>query len=418
MKKNKSLNLGIVNNRILIVGVDSGKKLNFARFLFPEGQISKPFSFKNTKSGFTQLEQRIRFSLEKGQGKSVIVGIESTGHYWKPFVYHFDKLPDIRLVQVNPAHVKKAKEIYDSSPGKTDLKDPAVIAMLIQMGRFQELRLPKGEYASLRVYARQREQKVTELGVQRNILHSLVDPIFPEYGSVFLKLESKTSLYVLDHYPTPALIVNLGIKRLTTVLKKVSRGQLRKDRAQELFRAASLSIGVREGVDAVIFSIRSTIENIKRLQEKITEIEKLMTASLHKISYAEHLLSIHGIGPVTLSTILGEIGDITQYRRAEEIIKLAGLNLYEISSGKHRGRRRITKRGRPLLRKTLFFAALRMVKTKGIFRQDYLRLTEGNKMQKTKALIALSRKLLRVIFALCRDNVSYGSTKAKSVLAA
>ena len=143
-----------------------------------------------------------------------------------------------------------------------------------------------------------------------------------------------------------------------------------------------------------------------------------MTVSLHKISYAEHLLSIHGIGPVTLSTILGEIGDITQYRRAEEIIKLAGLNLYEISSGKHRGRRRISKRGRPLLRKTLFFASLRMVKRKGVFRQDYLRLTEGNKMQKTKALIALSRKLLRVIFALFRDNVSYGSTKAESALAA
>ena len=81
----------------------------------------------------------------------------------------------------------------------------------------------------------------------------------------------------------------------------MSRGQLCKDRAQELFCAASQSIGVREGVDAVIFAIRSTIENIERLQEKITEIEKLMTVSLHKISYAEHLLSIHGIGTVTLS---------------------------------------------------------------------------------------------------------------------
>ena len=63
MKKNKSLNLGIVNNRILIVGVDSGKKLNYARFLFPEGDISKPFSFENTRPGFMQLKQQIRFNL-------------------------------------------------------------------------------------------------------------------------------------------------------------------------------------------------------------------------------------------------------------------------------------------------------------------------------------------------------------------
>ena len=418
METNKSLNLQIVNNLVLIVGVDIGKRRHFARFRLPDGHISKPFSFENTKEGFTQMEQQIRLNLEKGKYKSVVVGVESTGHYWKPFVYYFDELPDIRLVQVNPAHVKKAKEIYDSSPGKTDQKDPAVIAMLIQMGKFQELNLPRGEFASLRVYARQREQKITELGIQRNILHSLVDSIFPEYGSVFQKLESKTSLYVLERYPTPELIIKLGARRLAVALNKTSRGQLSVDRAQELSNAASSSIGMREGVDAVIFAIRTTVENIKRVQKEITEIEKLMAVSLSKIPYAKQLVSIHGIGPVTLSIILGEIGDITRYRRAEEIIKLAGLNLYEISSGQHRGRRRISKRGRPLLRKTLFFAALRMVKTKGVFRKDYLRMTESNKMQKTKALVALSRKLLRVLFALARDNVPYESPKAKIALAA
>jgi len=59
-----------------------------------------------------------------------------------------------------------------------------------------------------------------------------------------------------------------------------------------------------------------------------------------------------------------------------------------------------------------------MVKTKGVFRKDYLRMTESNKMQKTKALVALSRKLLRVLFALARDNVPYESPKAKIALAA
>jgi transposase len=96
-----------------------------------------------------------------------------------------------------------------------------------------------------------------------------------------------------------------------------------------------------------------------------------------------------------------------RYKKAEEVINLAGLNLYEISSGLHRGRRRISKRGRPLLRKILFLAALRLAKTDGLFRADYIRLTEKNHMQKTKAAVALSRKLLRVLFALARDGVSY-----------
>lgn len=418
MKKSRSRKLELVNNRVLIVGIDIGKKKHFVRFLHFDGHISKPFSFKNTREGFTDLTDRILKLIKDGNYHSAVVGLESTGHYWKPLAYYLDGFTDLRLVQVNPAHVKKAKEIYDGSPGKTDQKDPGVIAMLIQMGKFQKLVLPKGEFASLRIYARQREQKVVEFGIQRNILHSLVDTIFPEYGSIFQKLESKTSLYILERYSTPECLVNQGLTKLTAVLRKTSRGQLSTDRAQKLFNAARSSVGIKEGIESVVYAMRSTVSNIKRVQREISEIEKLMINSLRKISYAEQLLSIHGIGPVSLSLILGEIGDIRRYRKAEEILKLAGLNLYEISSGQHKGRRRISKRGRPLLRKTLFYAALRMVKTKGVFRLDYLRLTENNKMHKTKAMVALSRKLLRVIFALARDNVSFKHSQAEIALAA
>lgn len=418
MKKSKSRKLELVNNRVLIVGIDIGKRKHFARFLYADRHISGPFSFQNTREGFTKLTDKVLKLINEGSYHSAVVGLESTGHYWKPLAYHLDRFTDLRLVQVNPAHVKKAKEIYDSSPGKTDQKDPGVIAMLIQMGKFQKLVLPKGEFASLRIYSRQREQKVVEFGMQRNILHSLVDTIFPEYGSVFQKLESKTSLHILEHYSTPERLVNEGPARLNAILRKVSRGKLSADRARKLFDAAQSSVGTKEGLEAVVFAIRSTVSNIKRIQREISGIEKLMTNALSKISYAEKLLSIHGIGPVSLSMILGEIGDIRRYRKAEEILKLAGLNLYEISSGQQKGRRRISKRGRPLLRKTLFYAALRMVKTKGVFRPDYLRLTENNKMHKTKALVALSRKLLRVIFALARNNVYFKHSQAEIALAA
>jgi transposase len=143
-----------------------------------------------------------------------------------------------------------------------------------------------------------------------------------------------------------------------------------------------------------------------------------MTESLHQIPYAKQLLSIHGMGSVSLSITLGELGDINRYHTAKDALKLAGLNLYEISSGQQKGRRKISKKGRPLLRKTLFFAALRMVKSGGAFRQDYIRLTELNNMHKTKALVALSRKLVRVIFALARDGVMFQHSDSAMNIAA
>lgn len=57
--------------------------------------------------------------------------------------------------------------------------------------------------------------------------------------------------------------------------------------------------------------------------------------------------------------LIGEVADFSQFKTIAELLKFAGLNLFEISSGEHQGQRRISKRGRPLIRKLLYFAALR-----------------------------------------------------------
>ena len=87
-------------------------------------------------------------------------------------------------------------------------------------------------------------------------------------------------------------------------------------------------------------------------------------------------------------------------------MKLAGLDLFEVSSGKHKGKHRISKRGRALMRKLLFFAAINSVKSHGIMHTQYQKML-NNGTPKIKALIAISRKLLRIIFALARDNAKY-----------
>jgi hypothetical protein len=87
-------------------------------------------------------------------------------------------------------------------------------------------------------------------------------------------------------------------------------------------------------------------------------------------------------------------------------LTLAGLNLFEISSGTHRGKVRISKRGRPLLRHILFILATVQAKKGMPFHGEYRTLIE-KKMPPVKALIALSRKLVRLFFALVRDKRCY-----------
>ena len=408
----------VVNKEELIVGIDVAKMKHFARILFPDGSESAAFGFLNVREGFEAFLSWLMTFRTKLNNPHVIVGMESTGHYWESLAFFLDSIADIALVQVNPLYVKRTKDLYDSSPGKTDSKDAGVIAMLIGMGKYQPMVLPRGPFANLRGFAKLREQKVVELGIQRNILHSIVDVIFPEYGSVFKKLEGKTSLHMLKTFTTPEEIVKAGIQRITNELHKASRGKLSKAVAQELVEAAIHTVGLTEGIEANTFAIQRAVESIERIQGDIVAIEEKLREVLNRVPYAPHLLSIPSIGPISMAVILGETGDMLRYRRAEEVIKLAGLNLFEISSGKHKGQKHITKRGRALLRKCLFFAALRMVKERGVFREDYCRLTQVNGMQKTKAFVALSRKLLRVIFALARDGVMYQQQGLTLALAA
>jgi len=196
--------------------------------------------------------------------------------------------------------------------------------------------LPRGPFADLRGYAKLREQKVVELGIQRNILHSLVDVIFPEYGGVFKKLEGKASLHILKEFTTPAHMVKAGVQSIVSELRKASHGKLPETVAQAIVDAASNTVGLTEGIEANAFAITRAVESIEGIQRDIEAIEDKMREVLDRVPYAARLSDIPGIGHISLAVILGETGDMLRYRRSEEVIKLAGLNLFEISSGKHR----------------------------------------------------------------------------------
>jgi transposase len=144
----------------------------------------------------------------------------------------------------------------------------------------------------------------------------------------------------------------------------------------------------------------------------IEELECKMGEYLAQIPYSKFILSIKGLGIVTVAGLIGEFGDFRNFDTCGEVIKMAGLNLYEVSSGDHTGQRRISKRGRSLIRKFLYYASLRIVTAHGVMREKYQQLI-GRGMLKMKALVCIMRKLLRTIFALVRDGSRYNDTQEK-----
>lgn len=415
MKKIKPKTAKAVNQKVLIATVDGGKDKHYGYYRCPDGTECKAFDFWNNGRGFQEFWERISSAARTHGLEEIIVGFESTGPYMEPLVQFLRNKTGVRLVQVNPMHTKRLKELTGNSPLKTDRKDPKVIADIIELGHALTVVIPEGPAAELRRLTQGRERTIASRTRLFNQLQCLLVISFPEFLQVMKDVKTASAQYLLQHYPTAEDIVALGETSLATLLRKVSRGKLKPDRARTLFEAAGETVGVRDGRNSMLLEIRLMLETIASYDRFIDGLEAEMVRHLEQIPYSRVILSLKGIGPVTAAGLIGEVGDFTKFGTISEMMKLAGLDLYEVSSGKHRGKLRISKRGRPLIRKLLYLAALSTIRKGGVMHEWYQRAL-GRGMMKTKALVAVSRKLLGLIFALVRDHSVYVENYLKPVL--
>ena len=212
--------------------------------------------------------------------------------------------------------------------------------------------------------------------------------------------------YTFQKYTTPAKIGKVKLEKLGAEMRRRSMGKFGAEHAAALINFAKTTIGIEEGVEGLVMDIQHVLMQLEMINSLIAELEHEMEITLHRIPYSRKLLAIKGLGIVTVAGLIGEIGDFTRFTTQAEIAKLAGLNIYEISSGKRKGQRRISKRGRSLLRKILYYAAVQTIRKNGIMHDYYQRLI-GRGMRRIMALVAVSRKLLRIIFAIVRDDSAF-----------
>ncbi len=116
----------------------------------------------------------------------------------------------MKLVQVNPMHTKRMKDLQGNSPGKTDRKDPKVIADIIGLGHALSVVIPEGAAAELRRLTLARERSIERRTALYNQLQDLVFIVFPEFLQVMKDVKTQTAQYLLRHYPTPQGIVACG----------------------------------------------------------------------------------------------------------------------------------------------------------------------------------------------------------------
>jgi transposase len=410
MSNSNSTKLATINPETLIVGVDIAKELHWARFTDHRGlEIGKAIKFNNNRQGFENIVASMETTCKLKGLKKVIVGMEPTGHYWKPLANYL-VLHGLKVVMINPYHTKRAKELDDNSPTKSDRKDSLTIARLVRDGRFYEVYLPQDVYAELRVLSNTRLGLKKRQNALKNNITAVMDEYFPEIRTVFKHpLKGKASLQILKNCPFPEPILSLGVEGVLAEIKKAVQKSVGGKKACELVEAAKSSIGATYGLTAAHLKLRLMIEELELLTNQLEEVEEAMSTALDKTGYKDIILSIPAVGVVSAASFLGEIGDPLRFEHPNQINRMAGYNLVEDSSGQNQGRTVISKRGRKNLRSILYQMALVMVAKNSEMKELYLYLKKrpGNPLKKKQALVVISKKAVTIIYNLVKKQALY-----------
>jgi transposase len=165
-----------------------------------------------------------------------------------------------------------------------------------------------------------------------------------------------------------------------------------------------------------VLRCRLAAERVLAADAAIAELDARMAVLLEATGYAWLRGQIRGLGDGGLANLLALVGDPARFDDGRCLVKLAGSNPTERSSGERHAPGGIHRRGRPTLRLVAYQAAISLVRYNPDFRARYLALIaedRPHRLTKKQALIAVANKLLRTLWAMAVTGLPYRSEIAR-----
>jgi len=313
------------------------------------------------------------------------VAMESTGVYWKPVFNILEGRFAVMLV--NAQHIKQV-------PGrKTDVKDCAWIAQLLQHGLLRASFVPPPPVRELRDLTRQRSQLVAEKATAANRVQKVLEDANIKLASV----------------ATDVLGVS-GRDMLEAIIAGEDDAEKLADKARKRLRnkIPALQTALRGRVtEHHRFQLRLLLDHVTHLEALIGRlggrIEEVMAPFAEAV---ERLTTIPGVEQRAAETVIAEIGtDMGQFPTADHLASWAGMCPGNNESAGKRKSGRTTK-GSRWLRQMLTQAAWAASHTKDTYlAAQYRRLAA--RRGKKRALVALGHTLLVIMYHLLKQRTTY-----------
>ena len=393
-----------------VLGLDIAKGEIVACARWHSGEFERPWSIENPME-IGDLVKICQTLIH--DGLDLKVAMESTGTYGDAVRLALTNAK-IAVFRVSGKGVSDYKEIFDGVPSQHDGKDAAMIAELCSMGKGTSwpYELASDFMAEVSFQVQRMDAFQSEYVQWHGRLEAQITRFWPELCQ-YSKMSNITTLKLLCEYGSPSAICKSD--KASSQLLKLGKGKLSEARVEHIIQSAATTVGIPMNPQNVKW-VQEICERVLAAGKNIAVCKKQLSASLKQDAFWSQYVDAVGAG--TLGAILSTVGDPRAYSSAGALLKASGLNLKERSSGKRIGEKAITKRGPSLLRRWLFFWAMRAIQRDELS-EWYLRFHSSGfghrdrptSHRKMKGLICMMRKLIRSLWSSMQQGTKFEYSK-------
>ncbi|MCX2456569.1 IS110 family RNA-guided transposase [Lacticaseibacillus nasuensis] len=373
-----------------VAGIDVHQKQITVTVLIGEAEVKKP---KKVSQRFETITTRLRDcgNWLKDLGVQQVL-MESTGQYWRPVWQILEPL-GFKMILCNPRIIKNI-------PGKkTDQKDSEWLSELARYGLVTASYVPPRQIQELRESTRMRKSLTETMTVSKNEIHNILQRSNIKLTTYVSDLFSGTGRAIM------AKLENGEVITLQYIKKLIGKKHMKATPEQIL---ASLD-GILTRNDRQLLAISMSV--LRGLEAQLKVLEAQIDEQVEAFSDLYHRLQdLPGCGKLTAQVIIAEIGvDVSPFPDAHHLASWAGVcpGNYESAGIKHGSR---ILHGDVYLKTALLTCAMgaRLKKESGL--KDYYHRLVSH-MGAQKALVALAHKILRIIYVMIKDGITYTDYK-------
>ena len=397
---------------VLSIDVANGK--SEVLLITEHGEVLiEPFEVKHCLNEFNHLKEKIEsFNLD-----DLTVFMESTSTYHLP-IQRFFTNNNFKVQVINPILGKNNTRNLRKT--KTDIEDCYNLADLFFKNTVKiHTKEMNTIYSNMIELSRQEKHLTENIVRSKNRFKQIISNAFPEYIKCFTSndIYGETSLNFIKEFPHADIIKSKRIDALANNIYKSTKGYLPYSRcltkAKKIKELANNSYPGIEVNSCEVNNLINIVDIIIYNSNKLNEVKQDIINLAKQTPYFNIINSIYGIGETSTAQIIAELGDINRFENIKQLNAFCGLDPTIVQSGKsinYNGP--ISKRGNRNARKILFITCCSIIRSSVLHNIDtdilvYYRKKQAENKHFKECITACSTKLLRIIFAMCKNNSLY-----------